>query len=545
MANILFATLGESPIVVTAMIKALREARHIEIDQLYVIYPDGANFIDIGYELIKTSLQTEPYHQISVSAIPLPFDDPNTSARSIVFLQTTAKWLSALGAFGKQGDRFYISVAGGRKNMSALMLIPCQFAQSIQGIFHILDNGEEYGRPNFFSIEQLDGMTEETRLARMFPPIEQLELIEIDSKPFEHAEPFWEFLKNPAYTSEMIVGFEEKYFADTPDPTWLDFFKQIFQDHLPAEAPAIPEDPEKLDVYLSKTAVEQLQSYRGEESYTVFQRCLEGMQNRTFLDRHRHRLENASHIKCPCFKRGNSRERIFFHTQGHDIIACELLTHPGSYDWRLRNTTLPMIPSMYKKDFPLREVCPSSGTLFMAVGESPAIVSQSYTLLEQQGKQVKKIVVIYPGGNQRIIRGVEWLQSGFAQKAAFQAVPLDDLEDIRSREDSQTYFQTVTNLLREHRAAGDSIWLSISGGRKTMAVLTLLAAQAANVPNVYHTLITQKEIERDLTQRGSIDRLGNMSVQERNQFLFPEHLDPLAFELFTIPMILFKSSTSV
>ena len=44
--NILIATLGESPIVVTSMVKALQAKKGMAIDQLHVIHPQGEKLIE-------------------------------------------------------------------------------------------------------------------------------------------------------------------------------------------------------------------------------------------------------------------------------------------------------------------------------------------------------------------------------------------------------------------------------------------------------------------------------------------------------------------
>ena len=78
--NVLIATLGESPIIITSMVKALREKKGMTIDQLQVIYPQSEEkLIGIGYEMICEHLAEE----CAVAQHVLPFPESLKQSREI------------------------------------------------------------------------------------------------------------------------------------------------------------------------------------------------------------------------------------------------------------------------------------------------------------------------------------------------------------------------------------------------------------------------------------------------------------------------------
>src|SRR5947209_3295622 len=115
MANILIASLGESPIVVTAMYDLLTEREKYELDKVVVLRPQGDD-VRLGYDLIEDALKDK----CTLELYPLTFKDANDEATSYTFLQTLVDLLSK---HQKNGDRVYLSLAGGRKSISALMAV--------------------------------------------------------------------------------------------------------------------------------------------------------------------------------------------------------------------------------------------------------------------------------------------------------------------------------------------------------------------------------------------------------------------------------------
>ncbi|MCL4860377.1 MAG: hypothetical protein KJZ93_13260 [Caldilineaceae bacterium] len=79
--------------------------------------------------------------------------------------------------------------------------------------------------------------------------------------------------------------------------------------------------------------------------------------------------------------------------------------------------------------------------------------------------------------------------------------------------------------------------LSLSGGRQTMAALTLLAAQRCGIDRIFHTLITDIDLETRIETETSLSQLIRLSAEERTRRLFLNAYDRSQFQLFAIPMI--------
>ena len=118
--NVLIATLGESPIVVSSMVKALQAKKDLTIDHLHIIHPKGEKLIDLGYDMLKEYFNGK----CTVTQSVLPFLDVNSYETSIAFLRVLS---DSIQTYEYTGDSVYLSIAGGRKNMSALMAVTCQF----------------------------------------------------------------------------------------------------------------------------------------------------------------------------------------------------------------------------------------------------------------------------------------------------------------------------------------------------------------------------------------------------------------------------------
>ena len=70
-----------------------------------------------------------------------------------------------------------------------------------------------------------------------------------------------------------------------------------------------------------------------------------------------------------------------------------------------------------------------------------------------------------------------------------------------------------------------------------MAALTLFAAQQANIDAVYHTLITDIELEEKIEEETTLDTLRSLTRSKRIERLFLNVYDESKFELFRVPVI--------
>lgn len=112
MPNVLIATLGESPIVITAMFDKLVEQEGLQIDRVVIVYPQGT-YVEDACTMVQGVLP------VTCDLVDLPFEDANGKAESFQFLH---KLYEQLSKCDQLGEDVYLSLAGGRKNMSCNIL---------------------------------------------------------------------------------------------------------------------------------------------------------------------------------------------------------------------------------------------------------------------------------------------------------------------------------------------------------------------------------------------------------------------------------------
>jgi len=288
--NVLIATLDESPIVVSSMVQALQTQKDLTIDELHIIHPQGERLIDLGYDMVKEHFNGK----CIVSQSCLPFPDANSRERSIEFLRILS---DSIRTYENTGDHVYLSLAGGRKNMSAVMAVTCQFFECVRGLYHVLDKHEDDPtKRNFHSIEALFDFPEDRRAEKLSPPVEELTLVEIPYEQLPSGIALQQYLyktqSNPNTSPSIEIDDELEAFG-----------RQIFQQ----------EKSDVLDVYLSAEAYEFYQDNGGETAKRLTG-YFRSMRNPQALSVHKHtfQTDNAK-TDCTCFKKKKSMHAIIIH----------------------------------------------------------------------------------------------------------------------------------------------------------------------------------------------------------------------------------------
>jgi len=538
--NILIATLGDHPAVITAGVSALDKLAKIPIHCVHVIHPqDSGKFIGReGFGLVKQHLQG----QCDVRSVPLPFADANSTATSVQFLQILTGVLEQYR--DEQAFRVYLLLSGGRKNMAALMALVTQFFGSVRGLYHLTDRKEETHNPLFPSIEQMElGMTEAEVVATLSPPLDRLNLISI---PFPGAlassTELWRALKS--------FELEEKAVPLLLSPEAERFFRQIFQPQSSGST---------LDVWLSRTAHQRLQSWgEGSVHAKEFLTCFEHMQDPNMLKARVH----GTFDQFSFFKRRRTQERPFFFTEPNPIvlypektvervIVCDLAVEQGNgqYDPTAEGilANIDDAPYIHLSDLNRRDL-----TLLVPLGTSPMIATQTYTLLskhEAEGKpRIPVVALFYPAQNPVIGNVARLLNRQFERRGVtVKDFPIEHLRDLDSKDACDTYLdallKAIDKLRNDH--PDRQVALSLSGGRKGMSALAYFAAQYAGIDRVFHTLITDVAIERQIELDMTFQALNKLpSDDARARRLFLEEYDQSKFELFAIPVIPFERATT-
>ncbi|MGC9396921.1 MAG: CRISPR-associated ring nuclease [Anaerolineae bacterium] len=518
--NILIAALGDHPAVVTGMVKALREFEGIEIDTLHVLHPQntGKYIGREGFRLIQGHLAA----QCDVQPVPLPFPDANTSDASLVFLQNLAE---LLGAYRDETTfRVFLSLAGGRKNTSALMGLVAQFFPAVQGLYHLLDRREGRHDACFYSIEEMElELSEEQVEAALDPPLDQLNLVSIPYPgAFANVGDLWRGLQ----TGEALAY----------SPEVAAFYSPVLNRRQPDH---------RLRVWVSEQAIRDYHALGAQ------------MQNK--LIGYARRMQYPAHLEakasgprgwktdCEVYPehKAHSNLRLFYHwdRQNQTVTICRAMLHQ-EYDrqgcvWFRDHTNLKPLSAL-KQDY----------ILVVPLGKSPMIATQTYTLLQESEEggrpRIPTVTIVYPEQSPPVNNGVRLLKRQFElRQVEFIPYPIRGFKDVDSTEACNAYLGTLLTAIEDLRKKypDRQIALSLSGGRKGMSVLALFAAQWAGIERLYHTLITDLELEKQVEQETSLDALKKLPTDgAKAKRLFLAEYGVEHFQLFTIPVIPFQSS---
>ena len=149
MLTTLICTLGQTVPVITETIRALETTRGVTINKLIIIHTHSPFVFnkktksgrEIGLDALKDYMQlNKKYASVETILIDLGVEDIITEDDNTNLMKIL------LGTFYREseaGNRVYVSIAGGRKTMSAIALF-AGYLVGCDGIFHILVQGDEF-----------------------------------------------------------------------------------------------------------------------------------------------------------------------------------------------------------------------------------------------------------------------------------------------------------------------------------------------------------------------------------------------------------------
>ncbi len=139
------------------------------------------------------------------------------------------------------------------------------------------------------------------------------------------------------------------------------------------------------------------------------------------------------------------------------------------------------------------------GLLIATLGSEPQVITIALDSLLSSGHNVDQIAVVYtvaPVVLEALNRVKAEFESGFYGHIALDTLCLHgqygDIQDFRNNSDVQTLLQLFYQEIRDAKKAGKVVHLCISGGRKVMGIMAMVAAQLLFGPQdrVWH-LITE------------------------------------------------------
>lgn len=530
MAAVLVATLGESPVVVTAMYEALQKhpsGPRLKPEKVYLLYPgeETGRLIGIGADLIQEQLK----NQCDVVPCPLPFEDIRSYEDSISFLSILNNVLEKC-----RNEEVYVSLAGGRKSMSALAGIITQFHRCIRGVYHLLDKYEDDPvNHSFYTIEELINLTDSERKKKMFPPVENMNIIPI---PFR-------YLANSTQLIKYFQGLECGEMAKIPTDGSADaFFSAIF---------GPKRDTGQLECWISEEAKKEFEALDASVQQQ-FLSYIQTLSRLEFIIKYGREAYQDFETDCNCYPERGARSnlRLFYSWDKKEAkLNIHRILHPHDRYERLLKRG-----SLWKANYPpveqIQNLKAKAGTLIVALGRSPMIVTQTYVLLKRQ-VQIGRVAVVYPEKNGQIQNGVRLLRDMFKNKKLFdlrggeidfQEYPLD-ISDVDSEETCRVFAAGLEKAIYSERNSFPHfpLYLSLSGGRKGMAVLVYLAAQRAGLREVYHTVITDPELEKKIEKETGLKEMNRpgLTLNQKAEYMFLHNYQNNigSFKLFSIPVL--------
>ena len=169
--NVLLSSLGLSPAVVTETIDAL-EGTGLRINTVVLLSTSDKRIIDTYIPLLQDDFLDTYQKRIELVTAPITSNDIWTRQDNLEFIKLTTKFLNT---YRKRGDNVYVSIAGGRKTMSAAMAIVAQLFGA-KGLYHVLVP-EDIERKRL-DYEELKNSPEARREA-FHPDVNLMELVSI------------------------------------------------------------------------------------------------------------------------------------------------------------------------------------------------------------------------------------------------------------------------------------------------------------------------------------------------------------------------------
>lgn len=535
MANVLVASLGESPVVVTAMYDLLKEK--INVDEVMVLRPDGDDVL-LGYELINEGLQGK----CTLGYVPLSFVDANGEGESYLFLHTLFQHLAV---YQRKGDTVYLSLAGGRKNMSALMALVVPFFPCVKKLYQVLDADEHKPGHQFKSIEELIYLPDAAQKTALFPPHEKLILVDI---PYGEQQRVSEHFLAQLYTldDEQLNQLWDKNPAQAEA---AEFGRLLTGGNITGRM---------LDVLVTQHVKDDYARMCKEDAFHArrFAACFEKMR---YADKYddpltRHGYIQHGSLLFHYYKRPNSAERPFYHTEPEGIhryphsnvqrVIISGLAIERENKYEPDEKTLLKLP--LEPVYSVQTLFAQKTLLMVPLGTTPMVATQLYTLLKNEGRIISKVIIIYPGRSREVRNSAELVKNAFDYEQLPDIIrdePIKNLKDIASPSDCELYRQTLEAIIDDvlDHYPDCEIVLSLSGGRKSMAALTVFSAQRKRLRYVYHTLIKDPVLSDTIERQTEVSELqpDKISKQERNNRLFLRSYkaEQDQFILFKVPVV--------
>lgn len=542
--HVLIASLGDSPVVVSAMYDLLTKKEGITIDQVIVLRPNDKD-VGSAYELLMEALPDKCW------LWALPFEDANSWTNACLFLKELYRLLDTCQV---RGDTVYLSLAGGRKSMAALMAWIAPVFSCVEHLYHVIDPNEDH----FLSINDLYlNLSSADRKAAMHPDLESLIPVDI---PFEPGQQ----IDQQRISHLLAVTEDELERMQYEEAETASFMRDIAYAGKILEARVTQRVLEQFHMLCQhdRDAARRVRECLERMRYTVE---LRNIQPDSFPYKDKPtKPAKTTGVDLHLFKSFGTPVQSVFYTCPKDIyiaawddeveqvVICELeMGEDGKYRGLQEIALSPGFSSRPAERLEKLPYVPPSGAvdsvLVVPLGKFPMVATQLYTLLKhQEGHNIREVILVYPEMSTEIANGADLIERALQEEANVSCThaTVSGLKDIDSTDACRSYQATLEKVIDQVSETHKDciIDLALSGGRKGMTAMTVFAAQKKLLPYIYHTLITDEQLSEAIDEQTTVEALNDLdlSSEERNDRLFlrayeSEGSDP-RFILFKVPL---------
>jgi CRISPR-associated Csx14 family protein len=530
--NILIASLGESPAVISVTYDWLTKKKDISIDRVIVLRSNDDEVLR-AYKQVHKALS----EKCDIRPEPLRFVDANSWAHTCNFLVDLYQLLENMQ---RQGNRVYLSLSGGRKSMAALMAWIVPFFSCIQGLYHVIDQNAQH----LLSARDIEFSYRGQFTQIMHPDLNSREIYLIEI-PFERGRQI---------DKKMIEDMYLKSNKDLEKMQYRELEETI-------QMRAIIEGRDLLNVFVTEQVYKKIEELCRDDKQRAIEvkTCLYKMSDPLQLKEGT--LHDKGHnTSLQIFEDNNNKTQGFVYTipsegdEGRRIVVCQLEDKVNNeYRPLKRIKTSPSFsttPRYQISDLPAVPYTESANSiLIVPLGTMPMIATQLYTLLKyHENRRIREIFLVYPD-KQGVKNAAMMVKE--ALESPLYNIPYSDrlikgLKDILSEDDCTQYQQALEDVIDEALQAAQKypnckIDLALSGGRKGMTAMTIFAAQNKHIDHAYHTLITDEDLSESIERyEGTVEALKKLSPDKRSERLFLEEYKKKGlftkFVLFRVPV---------
>jgi len=550
----LIASLGQSPSVITETLDHLRDngtnkGEKIIFDRLVIIAP--------GKLLLAQSMRDNDFLQ---SCRDLAFlEDVNDQYPAEVLWNNDLKELSDIRT-EKDAKAFfdavihetlnycynedvYYAIAGGRKSMSALMVLAAQIV-SVKGIFHILLNDEKLIRNKMVKKlrSKADFLTE--HLLKLADKADGSPISDPNLRSAFH--PGNTTLIEVPYLSSFTEGIRREIASELCKPgkigTFSDMSKLIY--NYAMETAPDRDDSLKVPNFANDKFLKKIVDGR-DDQLKVASVLAELWAEKKII--------KSAKITAPMigawiavrYAGDKLTTRDGFYQMNLYIPISERL----SVSYRFITTATTEKQAFYchhqiERYFEEKRLASQKKrtgvqkkVLISTLAESPGVVTAAvhfYEKLRQPPVRFSKIIAVIPNNDVLKDNSAGILKQLLDSKRF--SVRNFSADDIRKPDDLEAFLTTMKNVVQEYVNEGYEIYMNLAGGRKVMSGTLLLLAQLYPVKEAFHLSILDDELSQDIEEHGHYERLGILEHEDHGKYqriLFPNKQD---VEVLVLPI---------